>query len=44
VDPRSEAAFRGHSCTLRFTHAQIAYEPRYVRDVIRAVAARAAAG
>jgi hypothetical protein len=29
---------------LRFTHAQIAYEPRYVRDVLRAVAASAAAG
>jgi very-short-patch-repair endonuclease len=28
---------------LRFTHAQIAYEPRYVRRVIEAVRARAAA-
>jgi very-short-patch-repair endonuclease len=28
---------------LRFTHSQIAYEPRYVRKVLEAVRARAAA-
>jgi very-short-patch-repair endonuclease len=40
---RDHAHAVGGLITLRFTHAQIVYEPRYVRDVLRAVAARAAA-